>query len=254
MEEEQLKIQRSNGVIDVTLNRDHKRNAFSQEMSESLIELCQQIDYQQDRILVIRAHENAKVWCAGHDLSVFDQLESFLDNNPMLALFDALMSCPIPIMNLITGDVYAGGLCLAICADFNLARSHIKVGMPLNKMGLPLNERIYGQFIHTIGLMKTKQLLLTGQPIYGESVLEQLGLFTAVFADQQALEEYAYQLIEGVKSCSPMGIRNSKLELNALANSKMIHEDAHDLRREVLLSEDLKNRVASMQNKFKNHH
>ncbi|MCA9068566.1 MAG: enoyl-CoA hydratase/isomerase family protein [Planctomycetaceae bacterium] len=212
----------SEDVATITLLRDEKRNAINQEMAEAILEALQRAEDDRARVVVLRAKAGAKVWCAGHDLSELESADS-LAENPTLKIADQIRSLPLPIIALVEGGVYGGGLILLLYADIVVATHNSRVAITSNKLGIPLDPELYAFWIRVMGLHKAKELLVTAQPITAEDALH-AGLFNHL-VDPDQLEPTVHQLASKICACSAESVAQTKLLLNEIASESTLPGD-----------------------------
>ena len=201
-------------IATITFDRQEKRNAFDNAMAASALNCFDRAEREHARVVVLRATPGVQVWCAGHDLSELHP--GALDSeNPMLRLFDRIQSTPIPVIAMVEGSVYAGGLILLLCADIVIAAPNADVAITSNRLGIPLAPEIYALWLRVMGIHKAKELLFTAATIQPREAYV-AGLYNRV-VDQDQLENETYRVAQSILSCAPEAVANSKFQLNLLA-------------------------------------
>jgi enoyl-CoA hydratase/carnithine racemase len=156
----------------LTLQRPEKRNALSLALIEQLTSELQRSEDDPSIRGVIVAGAGPS-FCAGVDL------HEFADATPESArvLIDALRVLCLTVRELskpvacaIQGHCLGGALELTACADFRVCTPDAQLGMPEVILGLPsvIDAVMLG---HLIGVGRARELLLTGEPISGETAL-----------------------------------------------------------------------------------
>ncbi|GJM63793.1 enoyl-CoA hydratase/isomerase family protein [Persicobacter diffluens] len=247
METTFFQVKRVQEILWVKFQRDEKRNAFNREMCHSLKALLKSARVAGDRAVVLYANAGIDVWCSGHDLTEFGDLEQFVQENEMIQLFEAIQASPLPVINLINGDLWAGGLLLAIVSDINLALKGIEIRMPLNRMGLPIPDALYGQVIHALGTHHAKFLFLTGLPLPSDKVA-QLPLFYEFFESEEALFDGVLPILDGIRSGVRSGIQNSKWQVNTMAKGQSVTPNLEAIHQQALQDQEVRNRVQKVKN------
>jgi methylmalonyl-CoA decarboxylase len=245
-----IKYSLENRTVTVVFNRDEKRNAFNHVMSNAVLDALARAEEDQARAVILRANPGASVWCSGHDLGELDasSLNPDAARNPLFKVFDKVARTPLPVIAMVEGNVYAGGLLMLLYCDIVIAAEGTRVAMTVNKMGLPFPPEIYAYWLRVIGMHKTKELLFTAATISAEEA-QLAGLFNHV-VDRDRLEEFTHQMVGRVIACSPEGLANTKLQLNLIAQSSALKEDDRNAirehSRETLRSPDLKRRIGDL--------
>lgn len=136
-----IQLIESNRIAHVRLNRPDVRNAFNPEMIEELTKLFQGFGKRRE-LRVITLSGEGKVFCAGADLSWMRAMVNYSfeqnreDSLKLFAMFDAIASCPLPVVGLAHGAAFGGALGLLACCDQVVAEegttfcfSEVKLGI-----------------------------------------------------------------------------------------------------------------------------
>ena len=160
----------------LTLNRPEKRNALSPTLVEELKQGLTQLKVN-DSVKVIVLKANGKVFCAGADLSYLQELqtntyeENLEDSLRLKELFQAIYSCPKPIIAQVHGHAIAGGCGLANVCDFVFSTPEAKYGYTEVRIGFVPAIVMFFLF-RKIGEGRAKELLLSGGLISAEKAHE----------------------------------------------------------------------------------
>jgi enoyl-CoA hydratase/carnithine racemase len=116
-----------------------KANAFDLELCDDLARMLAQFRASPSAALVVTAH--GTIFSAGVDLvRVVDGGASYVQRflPALSATFDALFTCPKPIVAAVNGHAIAGGCILACAADHRvMARGSGRIGIPELRVGVP---------------------------------------------------------------------------------------------------------------------
>lgn len=190
------------GVATITLNRPEKLNAISQGLRADLEGALKELN-RGDKVRVVRLKANGRAFCAGYDLTpgarrntdteapvgtrAWELGESrvALDREGLRESVDRwlwMWSYRKPIVAQIHGFCLAGGGELAGACDILFAAEDAKFGHPASRaLGIPPT---LGLWPAKIGMLKTKELLFTGDMIDGKEA-EKIGMINhAVPADE----------------------------------------------------------------------
>ncbi len=214
-----INIKNLQNVKYITFNRNEKRNAINDEMSNSIVSAIEDAEKEDARVIILQADESSKVFSAGYDLSDLNTMEDFF-HGPIFKLFRKIRNTKIPIIAKINGAVYAGALHLLMVCDIVLATDLSPVTMTLNKMGIPFDVQNYKYWLDAMGIHKVKELFFTAQSIDANDAYV-AGIFNYV----DTLENINLKLeniIQGILNCSSQGIANSKMLINKIADSMII--------------------------------
>ncbi|MDZ7729719.1 MAG: enoyl-CoA hydratase-related protein [Dehalococcoidia bacterium] len=198
------------GVATLTLNRPEKLNAISQELRNDLESALKELN-PGDEVRVIRLKAAGRAFCAGYDLTpragrsywrepksaeakeqprAWELGESRIavDREGLRESIDRwlwMWSYRKPIVAQVQGYCLAGGNDLIGACDIVFAAQDAQFGHPASRgLGIPPT---LGMWPAKVGMLKTKELLFTGDVIMGDEA-ERIGMINhAVPADQ--LEE-----------------------------------------------------------------
>ena len=234
-------------IATILLNRDEKRNAVNAEFAQQLLQSFETAESNSARALILRANSGVKVWCAGHDLAELD-LENLPAENPILEVARKIQSVPFPVLAMVEGSVYAGGLILLLSADIVIAAENAEVAITSNKLGIPLSPDLHAYWLRVMGLHKAKELLFTAATISARDAYH-AGLYNHV-VERERLEHVTQEIAQRIIDCSPDAIANTKYQLNLLARQAAISDEQRaDIAKRntnVLTSQDTKDRISAL--------
>lgn len=123
-------------------------------------------DASETRVLVITG-AGERVFVGGADINVLGSLDVFQAEQFIRSLHEALRAIrelSIPVIAAVNGHALGAGLELMMSCDIAIAADHVQLGMPEVKVGGPsvIECALMPQII---GLMRTRELLLTGDNI-----------------------------------------------------------------------------------------
>ena len=217
-----IKVEQAAAVCTITLDRDDKRNAFSDAMSAECIAAFDDAVSQGCAAIVVRANPAATVWSSGHDLTEIHNAQDLV-NDSMFVLFRRIIDCPLPVICAIDGDAYAGGFVIAMLSDLVVATERSRFCMTINKMGLPLPIAIYQFCISVLGLHKAKEMFFTAQLISARDACSQ-GLVNHVVVSQDELFAKVDALVGAIAECNPAGVAFAKNMFNTLTQGVALDE------------------------------
>ncbi|MGI8921084.1 MAG: enoyl-CoA hydratase/isomerase family protein [Solirubrobacteraceae bacterium] len=134
----------SDGVTVLTADRP-PMNAMSVEFLGELVEALERLAAQPTRALVIAGREGC--FSAGADLKAVpgygpDDRRRMVERINAMALGTYALSCPV--VAAVTGHAIAGGLVLALCADYRVASTDGRYGLTEVKVGVPYPQAAIG--------------------------------------------------------------------------------------------------------------
>jgi len=241
-------LQVDHDIATITFTRDEKRNAFDTDMSETVSRFLDQSVAQSARVILLRAQPAASVWCAGHDLGEFRQGDDPCDlTSPLFRLVEKIQNVPAPVIAVLEGDAYAGGVLLLMASDLVVVTDSVKLVMTGNRIGVPFPTSIYRYWLHVFGLHRIKELFLTAQPMTAQQAYT-AGIVNRVCHPDE-LEPTLAELTASILACSPEGVADTKRQLNLLAAqsglSEAEQESIDSARRQIYESATFATRLAT---------
>ncbi|WP_430786136.1 enoyl-CoA hydratase/isomerase family protein [Virgibacillus flavescens] len=129
----------SDGYIMITLDRESKRNAVSNEMVRELKDALSRARDSQLKFLVITG-SGEKMFCAGGDLQDFhgnlSPSDAFQKLYPMKEVLLDIVSFPVPTICLLNGNAIGGGCEIATACDIRIAKESTKFGFVQSTIGI----------------------------------------------------------------------------------------------------------------------
>jgi enoyl-CoA hydratase len=176
---------------EISLNRPEKGNALNMPMLRQLEAFAR--DLETDRaVRVVLLRGRGRFFCTGGDIEAWGALlphEMARDwILPGIAVFTRIAALPQPVVAVLSGHTFGGGLELALAADLRIAIRSAKVGMPEVTLGMISGWMGVSRLAETIGIARARHITLLGTPITVSQALD-WGLVTAVAEDAEDLEK-----------------------------------------------------------------
>jgi enoyl-CoA hydratase/carnithine racemase len=208
-----LKIEEpSAGLMVVTLDRPEARNALDTRMGRELRELFVPLKFTPGALrCIVLTGSGDKAFCAGGDLK---ERNGMSDDDWRLqhAIFEeacyAIMDCPVPVVAAVNGAAYAGGLELALAADFIYASSEARFAFTETTIGIMPGIGGTQNLPRAVGERRAKEIILAGEPFTAQQALE-WGLANALFAPADLMPA-AMRIAERIASNAPIAVRQAK--------------------------------------------
>lgn len=199
------------GVALVTLNRPERMNTLGGSMKDDLrhafLTLARE-DAQVHAVVLTGAGERA--FCAGADIkeraaSTPTLPDYHLRQKATHELFRAIETFEKPVIAAINGVALGGGLELALCADFRIASSTARLGLPEARIGALPAAGGTQRLPRVVGPGWAKQLMFTCEHIDAAQA-ERIGLVNSVHAPE-ALLPAAFALAVRIGESAPLSLR-----------------------------------------------
>jgi methylglutaconyl-CoA hydratase len=174
-----LQIEKADRIATVRLNRPDKHNAFDEHLIAQLTQAFH--DLAKDaaaRVVVLAA--NGPSFSAGADLdwmrrmSTLDRAENERDSLLLGDLMSAIDCCPKPVVCLVQGPAFGGGVGLVACCDIAIATSN--ASFCLSEVRLGLIPAVISPYVAAaIGPKASRRYFLTAEK-FDAATAERLGL------------------------------------------------------------------------------
>jgi enoyl-CoA hydratase/carnithine racemase len=204
-----LIVERSGGVVRLTLNRPETRNALSHELLTRLDQaLAALSDDAESRVVVIAA--NGPIFCSGHDLKELTG-RSESEYRDIFALCSRVMlglrRLPQPVVARVQGTATAAGCQLVAACDLAVASDEATFATPGVKIGLFCTTPMV-PLVRAVPAKAAMEMLLTGAPISAERALA-LGLVNRVVKPYD-LDLAVKEFTDAILASSPLVLRIGK--------------------------------------------
>ncbi|MDY0882746.1 enoyl-CoA hydratase-related protein [Dongia soli] len=222
-------VDRRDDIATVTLNRPKRHNAFDDRMIAELSRIFD--DLSQDgaiRFIVLAAE--GKSFSAGADLAWMQRVagqtsaENEADALALAKLLQRIDACPKPVIGVVDGAAYGGGVGLLACCDIVLA-SH-QAAFALSEVRLGLIPAVISPYvIAAIGARPCRRYFLTGERFSAEEGLR-LGLVHRLIASKD-LQEAISTLCADLRKGGPLAQAAAKdliLRVSSTGNDVPIQE------------------------------
>jgi enoyl-CoA hydratase len=235
----------------VVINRPAAHNALNSEVWRGLAEVAQRLAGDSSVRVVILRGAGDKAFISGADISEFSTVRH---NAEMTAKYDrlsaaawaALHFAPQPVIAMINGLCYGGGVSVALACDLRIAGDHSRFAVPATRLGLsyPMAGGVE-TLVQTVGPTHAAHILLSAQPLDAPEALR-IGLVNQV-VPRDELEDvtrtYALRIADG----APLTLAAHKMAIreSLRAASERNDEALREAMRRCFDSEDYQEGIAA---------
>ena len=229
----------------LVLNNPAQHNALGQEQLTAIQHhLATVRGDDQVRVLIITGW-GEKTFCAGASLQ---QLGSgSLSGDQFQETTNMVADLAIPTICAINGNVYGGGVELALSCDFRIGIAGSKLRVPAAAIGLCYPISGINRFVERLGVSTAKRMLLAAEEMEAEALL-QLG-FLDHLVQPAALDKTAEDLAQQVAGLAPLAVRAMKQIIQQAASGNIDRDEAQALSALCLGSADLQEGFAAKREK-----
>lgn len=207
-------------VATLTLNRPDKLNAISLDMLDELEKAISELENNRAARVVLITGAGDRAFSVGADISEWEEV---IRDDPLAMwrawdrpghrVFDRLAGLPQPVIAVVNGYAFGGGLEVALAADLRLASDRAEFAFPEVKLGTQPGWSGSQRLPHVIGIARAKQMVLTGGRIRAD-LAEKWGLVNEVVPHDR-LRERAHELAREIAGNAPLAVQFAKAILDA---------------------------------------
>lgn len=200
----------------VTLHRPEAANAMNTQMGLDLLSVFDGFNAAPgaQRCIVITG-SGPRVFCAGGDLKERNGMtdQQWQDQHLIFErAIRAIIQCPVPVIAAVNGAAYAGGMEIAMCADFIYAAEHARFALTEVTLGIMPGAGGTQTLPRAVGARRAKEILLTGRPFSAAQAFE-WGMVNCICAADALLPE-ALETAATIASNAPISTRQIKQSVN----------------------------------------
>ncbi|MBU8768953.1 enoyl-CoA hydratase/isomerase family protein [Cytobacillus oceanisediminis] len=203
------------GVVQIILNRPNSMNAMNTKMALELIEVLDELKYDENVRVLIITGSGTKSFCAGADLKErngMTQKEWKKQHDYFEQVTEKIREFPYPVVGAVNGYALGGGMEIALSCDIRIAAPHAGMGLPESKLGLIPGIGGTQLLPRIIPIGLAKEMLFTGKRIGAEEG-KQLGIINHIFSSETLTEE-TVQLAETIAANAPLSLKALKKAIN----------------------------------------
>lgn len=209
---ETLELLKRDGIARVSLNRPEVHNAMNEQLMTELADCFKEL-FKDDTVRVIILTGKGKSFCAGADLhwmksmAGYSKEENIKDSRLLLDLFEAIYSCPKPVIGRINGHAFGGGIGLIAVCDITIALPDMKFAFSEVKLGII--PSVISTFVAPrIKPADMRRLFITGER-FDSSVAHEIGLIDYIVSPEE-FDARVDECVKLVRSSGPIAINEVK--------------------------------------------
>ncbi|MGR7908173.1 enoyl-CoA hydratase [Lysinibacillus capsici] len=199
----------------ITLSRPEAANAMSVQLLHELSDTLDQINGDPAVRVVLLTGEGEKAFCAGADLK---ERKGMSDRQvkQIVQLIGATVAkvetLAQPVIAVLNGVAFGGGLELALACDLRIAATHVKLGLTETSLGIIPGAGGTQRLPRLIGLGKAKELIYTARRLNAEEA-ENYGIIEYVYEGHEVLDKAQQLALEMAKN-APLSLVQAKVAIN----------------------------------------
>jgi enoyl-CoA hydratase/carnithine racemase len=203
-------------VAFLTINRENRRNAISQEMVVGFLEALERGRHDPEVRALCLTAVGQKAFCSGADLAVTLAKEGedrLAGARSYARLLKEMSHFPKPLVARVNGHCLAGGLGLMMSCDIIIARNDTFFSTPEINVGI-FPMMIGALILRDLPRKKAMDMVLTGRRISAPEA-EEMGLITRSVAPDR-LDEAVNETLRLLTSRSPIAYQIGKQAFRAM--------------------------------------
>ena len=238
-------VARDGKVATVTISNPAKKNALNLKILGELRTSLEGLAEEETRCVILRG-DGREAFCAGYDITAIPaggsgEAQVLLSSNPFDDMIRAVESFPAPVIGMLNGFAFGGGLELAVACDIRIASDLAVFGMTPARLGIIYRPAGLMRFVNVIGLPATKELFYTARKVSARRAVD-LRLVNRACPPEE-LEQVTSEMAREIVDNAPLSIRGTKrilsmcLEFRGLPPQEA--KEAEDFIRRCMESRDL---------------
>ena len=204
-------LEQKGSIAMITLSRPAALNALTWIMYQQLDAHLKHLAAD-DATRAIILYGEGKAFAAGTDIQQFQGFtgeDGVAYEHTMDAIVESLYTIPKPTIAAIHGYAVGAGLVIASVCDLRYAAPTARFGVPIARtLGNCISLKNYQHLLDSFGVMRTKEMLFTGNLLTASDAL-QCGFLTAL-VDEEQLISHVIGIAERVSSLAPLTIWSVK--------------------------------------------
>ncbi|KGR84703.1 MULTISPECIES: enoyl-CoA hydratase [Lysinibacillus] len=199
----------------ITLSRPEAANAMSVQLLHELSDTLDQINGDPAVRVVLLTGAGEKAFCAGADLK---ERKGMSDRQvkQIVQLIGATVAkvetLAQPVIAVLNGVAFGGGLELALACDLRIAATHVKLGLTETSLGIIPGAGGTQRLPRLIGLGKAKELIYTARRLNAEEA-KNYGIIEYVYEGHEVLNKAQQLALEMAKN-APLSLVQAKVAIN----------------------------------------
>lgn len=205
-------VESDGNIARITLNRPERRNAIDGVMVTELREAFEGLAQEQALRAILLAAKG-EVFCAGADIkwmqstAPISETQARDDAQRLTSMFRAINDCPCPVIGLVQGPAFGGGVGLMALCDMVVAAEDATFSLSEARLGL-IPAIIAPFLLRKAGESFLRRYCLSGET-FTASTASKFGLVHDVVQPND-LEDRAAELIDAILRLAPRAVRESK--------------------------------------------
>jgi len=238
-----VRTQRDGAIGWIVLDNPAKRNAINGGMWRAIPPAMKGFDADPGLRCVVIRGAGTEAFAAGADISEFEQARASQEavrgyDGALEATLAALEGSPRPVLAMIHGYCFGGGLEIALACDLRYSGESGQFAIPAARLSIGYGVRGTSRLVATVGHTRAREILYTGRRLDAREALS-IGLVNGVTPDSE-LEDRVREIASQLAENAPLSIQASKAVIEAVVEPHGDFSRANEAVRRCASSEDYK--------------
>jgi enoyl-CoA hydratase/carnithine racemase len=207
-----LKVEISNQVATVILNRPEELNNFDRTLHSEVESIFHEISFDETVNAIVLTGAGTAFSAGGNIKEMQKGMSTAPPPEECISLINNLLKIKQPIIAALNGHAVGLGATLALFCDIVIASSKAKIGDPHVSVGLVAGDGGCVIWPLLIGMTRAKEMLLTGKLINSEKA-EQIGLINYSVPSEEVMPK-AMRIANSLANGPAKAIQWTKMSIN----------------------------------------
>ena len=244
---ETIIFSKEGSIARISLNNPAKHNALGSKELLTIRRHLSDIEKKSSVRVLVLSSTNNTTFCAGASLE--ELRNGDITSNDFQSITDLLAEAKIPTVCAINGNLFGGGVELALSCDFRIAIRNIKMRVPASALGLCYPISGIHRYVERLGHNAAKRILLAAES-FSDSQLLEMG-FVERIEDSVNFDTVVNQYAVNLSELAPLAVQAMKQIINKKSSGKLTYEEAEKLALECNESQDVREGFIAQREKRK---
>ncbi len=233
----------------LVLNNPQRHNSLGKEQLEAINERLIQIAADQQLRVLIVTGVGEKTFCAGASLQELS--DGQMGDDAFQKMTGQIADLAIPTVCAMNGDIFGGGVELAVSCDFRIGVEGSRMRVPAAEIGLCYPVTGIKRFVDCLGVSLSKRILVASEEFSAATLLE-ISFFDHLVLPHD-LNGFTNNFAQHISSLAPLAVQSMKTILRQAAVDRIDYQVARELSTLCLESQDLQEGFAAKREKRSPH-